>query len=75
MVLNPKISVLMAVYNAEVYLREAIDSVLSQSWKEFEFLIFDDCSTDSSLEILKLVPMTREFNCLSTNVIWASPEI
>lgn len=47
------ISVLMAVYNCEKYLREAIDSILNQTWSDFEFVIVDDGSTDNSLQILK----------------------
>jgi len=43
----------MSVYNAETFLREAIDSVLSQTFTDFEFLIYEDCSTDSSLEIIQ----------------------
>ena len=48
----PKISVLMSVYNGEKYLREAIDSILSQTFKDFEFLIVNDASKDSSKEII-----------------------
>jgi glycosyltransferase involved in cell wall biosynthesis len=51
--LHPKLSIVMSVYNAEVYLRKAIDSVLNQTFKEFEFIIVDDCSIDSSKEIIK----------------------
>ncbi len=43
----------MPVYNAERYVSEAIESVLSQTFKDFEFLILDDGSTDGSLAILK----------------------
>jgi glycosyltransferase involved in cell wall biosynthesis len=53
------ITVLMPVYNAEKYLREAIDSILMQTLKEFEFLIIDDGSTDSSVEIIKSYSDTR----------------
>ena len=38
----PKISVLMSAFNAEKYIAEAIDSVLSQSFSDFEFSIVDD---------------------------------
>jgi len=48
----PRITVLMAVYNGKKYLREAIDSILGQTFTDFEFLIVDDGSTDSSQEII-----------------------
>ena len=48
----PKVTVLMAVYNGECYLREAIDSILNQTFKDFEFLIINDGSTDSTREII-----------------------
>lgn len=50
---QPTVSVIMPVYNAEKYLKEAIDSILSQTFSDFEFLIFNDGSTDSSGEIIK----------------------
>lgn len=50
---RPKVTVLMGVYNGEVYLQEAIDSILSQTFKDFEFLIIDDGSTDQSFEIIQ----------------------
>lgn len=48
----PLVTVLMPVYNGQRFLREAIESVLGQSFSGFEFLIIDDGSTDSSPEIL-----------------------
>lgn len=48
----PEVTVLMAVHNAAPFLREAIDSVLCQTFKDFEFLIIDDGSTDATGEIL-----------------------
>lgn len=50
---SPEISVVMSVYNAELYLSQAIDSILGQSFKDFEFIIIEDCSTDQSLKILE----------------------
>ena len=47
-----KISVLMAVYNGESYLRQAVESILKQTFREFEFIIIDDGSSDSTWEIL-----------------------
>ena len=41
----------MPVYNTEKYVWEAIESILSQNFKDFEFIIIDDCSTDRSYEI------------------------
>ncbi|MBI4781803.1 MAG: glycosyltransferase [Oscillatoriophycideae cyanobacterium NC_groundwater_1537_Pr4_S-0.65um_50_18] len=49
----PAISVLMPVYNGDRYLTEAVESVLAQTFTDFEFLIIDDGSTDRSLQILQ----------------------
>jgi len=51
--LNPKITVLMAVYNGEKFLKEAINSILSQTFVEFEFLIINDGSIDGTDSIIK----------------------
>ena len=48
----PKISLIMSVYNGEDYLSEAIESVLNQTLKEFELIVINDCSSDSTSEIL-----------------------
>jgi glycosyltransferase involved in cell wall biosynthesis len=50
---TPKITVLMPVYNAELHLREAINSILGQTFQDFEFLIIDDGSTDNSAAIVR----------------------
>ena len=50
---NPKVSVLMSIYNGERYLREAINSILNQTFRDFEFLIINDGSTDRTAQILK----------------------
>jgi glycosyltransferase involved in cell wall biosynthesis len=49
----PKISVLMAAYNGEKYLNEAIDSILSQSFSDFELIVIDDESKDATPEIVR----------------------
>ena len=49
----PKISVIMPVYNVERYLRECLDSLRNQTFREFEILCVDDGSTDGSTEILE----------------------
>lgn len=46
------VTVLLPVYNGEAYLRETLDSILSQTYTNFEFLIVDDGSTDSSGDII-----------------------
>ena len=48
-----EVTVLMSVYNGEKFLTEAIQSILKQTYKNFEFLIINDGSTDKTLEILK----------------------
>lgn len=48
-----KVSVLMPVYNAEKYIVDSIESILNQTFSEFEFIIIDDNSNDSSWKIIK----------------------
>jgi len=48
-----KISVIMSAYNSEQYLNEAIESILNQTFGNFEFIITDDCSSDGSFEIIR----------------------
>lgn len=47
------ISIVLPVYNGERYLRESIDSVLNQTYRNWELIIVDDCSTDSSAKIAR----------------------
>lgn len=49
----PKVSVVMCCYNAERYVKETIDSVLNQTFQDFEFIIWNDGSTDRSKEIIE----------------------
>jgi len=51
--MSPKISVVMSVYNDEKYLREAIESILNQTFTDFEFIVVDDGSSDGSADIIK----------------------
>lgn len=53
MVKAPKVSLVMKVYNGEKYLRQAMDSILAQTFSDFEFLIIDDGSKDSSADIVR----------------------
>jgi glycosyltransferase involved in cell wall biosynthesis len=50
----PKVSVVMPSYNHERYISEAIDSVLNQTFTDFELIIIDDASKDKSKEIIKI---------------------
>lgn len=50
--MQPKVSVLMTVYNGERYLRQAVESILDQTFSDFEFIIMDDGSTDGTWNIL-----------------------
>jgi len=51
--MNPTISVIMPVYNGEKFLQQAIDSILSQTFADFEFIIVNDGSTDDTKQILE----------------------
>ena len=49
---NPLISVLLPVYNEEKYISQSIESVLNQTYRNFELIIIDDGSTDNSIDII-----------------------
>ncbi len=51
--MNPKVTVLMSVYNGEKYLVDAVNSILNQTFGGFEFLIINDGSTDKSVSIIE----------------------
>jgi len=51
--MDVKVSIVMSVYNAQKYLDEAIESILNQTYSNFEFIIINDGSTDKSLEIIE----------------------
>ena len=50
---TPKISVIVPMYNVEKYLGVCITSILDQTFKDFELILIDDCSTDKTLEVAK----------------------
>ncbi len=49
----PLISIVIPMYNSEKYIGECLDSILSQTFQDFEVIVVDDCSTDKSAEIVK----------------------
>ena len=50
---NPSISVIISLYNYERYIGECLDSILAQTFQDFEVIVADDCSTDSSCAIVE----------------------
>ena len=50
---NPEISIIMSAYNADKYIADSINSILKQTYTNFEFLIIDDASKDQTLKIIK----------------------
>lgn len=55
----PVISVILPVFNREFYVREAIQSILNQTFPNFELLVIDDASTDNTLQIVKSISDPR----------------
>ena len=53
MPIQPKVTVLLSVYNGEKYLRDQLDSIINQSIKVDEIVICDDCSSDNTINIIK----------------------
>lgn len=55
----PQVSIIMNVRNGAAFLREALESVLAQTWTDWELIVWDDCSTDDSARIIAECPDGR----------------
>ena len=64
--LIPTVSVILPNYNHSRFLKKRIDSIINQSFQDFELIILDDCSTDSSKEIIE----AYRSNLKVTNVVY-----
>jgi len=51
--MTPTVSIILPVYNAEAYLQDCLDSIIKQTFTDFELIVIDDDSTDHSVEIVK----------------------
>ena len=51
--MEDQVDILLATYNGEKYIKDQIDSILNQSFKNFKLIISDDCSKDNTVNILK----------------------
>lgn len=61
---NQKVSVITPIYNAERFLRETLDSILTQTYKDIEIVLVDDCSKDASATII------REYSEKHDNILY-----
>lgn len=62
-----EVSIITPCYNSSKYLEETIQSVLNQSFTDWEWLITDDCSTDNSIEIIQKYPDKRIHLTIATS--------
>ncbi len=51
--MNPKVSIIMGIYNCESTLEEAIESIINQTYENWELIMCDDCSSDGTFEVAK----------------------
>lgn len=58
---NPTVSVIIPVYNAQEGIKQCIDSLLNQSFTDFEIILINDGSTDNSLEVIKEYADANDF--------------
>lgn len=67
--MNPRISVILSVYNGGKYIKEAVESILNQTFKDFEFIIIDDGSTDTTASVLDSFKDPRIIRLVNKNNI------
>lgn len=65
---TPLISIVMSVYNGSQWLKAAIDSVVQQTYSNWEFIIIDDASSDDSTEIIKSYAADKRFQLIKNNI-------
>lgn len=57
--MNKKVSVIIPMYNSEKYIKDCLNSVINQTYSNLEIIVIDDCSTDSSLELVRNIKDSR----------------
>ena len=62
----------MPIYNSERYLVKSIKSVINQSYKNWELICIDDCSSDKSKILLNIFRLNKKINFLSKKKFWTS---
>ena len=68
MYINDLVSIITPVYNAEQFIKQTIQSVIQQTYEKWEMIIVDDCSTDSSYEIvMSLAKNDDRIKCFRLN--------
>ena len=65
--MGPSVSILMPVYKTAEYLQEALESILAQSYTDYELIVLNDCSPDNAEEILDQYDDPRIVRYLGTN--------
>ncbi|NJL92541.1 MAG: glycosyltransferase family 2 protein [Anaerolineae bacterium] len=70
----PRVSILMSVHNGETHLPLAIESILAQTWPDWELILIDDASTDATPALLaSLVAQDERLRCFRNDETWGSP--